>query len=514
MSTELKANNAIAIVDAAIPEEAKYKEWKPLMDTIELPDPPPFPDKALPEVMRDMAIGISKSRKVPVALAATALLAAGGMAIGRNTYFRRKRGFIGRANLYAMVFAARGERKSVTFKPVLEPFYKWMKDHEQEYNKALQKYKLKQEMLANLNTAMVKPGIKEDKRQEFEAQAENLMNELGEPPRNPRFIADDFTPESLFKLMKDAGGTAGIFSDDARIIAKMMMGSVYSSSGESREDFLLRPFDGEAPISRHRVGTGNDFIERPCIGMLLMLQTDFLRKIGGAGAFFASGLISRCLFSYPESWVGKRDADGNLLRADDDYEIPQEVIDRYERTIIGMLDKAYSATEPEYYTLSQEALTIWKKHYEYIEGESGEGGKFYDLLDFSIRYSSQTLRLALQMAIFARHANIEKDDMLRAVTLMEYFMDSAERCYRIMKALVLSGDAKKIVTKFMSLRPGETISLRTLENSCHLTREDVEIALRTLVARSYCRFLPESASNGKTGRKPSRILEINPDLFL
>ena len=513
MTSNTSIDNTLSIINKAIPEDAKYQEWKPLMDTIQLPDPPPFPVDALPEVLRDMAIGISKSRKVPIALAATALLAAGGMAIGRNTYFRRKRGFIGRANLYAMIFAARGERKSVTFKPVLEPFFKWMNDHEAEYRKAMQKDTMQRTLLANLNAALVKPELKEDKRRQYIAQAEELENVLGDPPRNPRFIADDITPESLFKIMKAAGGTAGIFSDDARILAKMMMGNVYSDSGESREDFLLRPFDGEVPISRQRVSTGNDFIERPCIGMLLMLQTDFLRKIGGAGAFFESGLISRCLFSYPESWVGKRDADGKLLRADDDYEIPQEVIDRYEKTIIGMLDKAYMATEPEFYSLSPEALAIWKKHYEYIEGESDEGGKFYDLLDFSIRYASQTMRLALQMAVFAKHFNIELDDMKRAVTLMEYFMNSAERCYRIMKKLVLSDDAKKNVSKFMALSPGETISLRTLENNCHLTREEVETALRTLIDRAYCRYLPEQKVDGKAGRKPSRILEINPDLF-
>ena len=77
------------------------------------------------------------------------------------------------------------------------------------------------------------------------------------------------------------------------------------NSGEGREEFLLRPYDGEQPLIRRRVGTGDDHIDRPCIGMLLMLQTDFLKKIGTSVSFFDSGLASRCLFCYPESWVGK-----------------------------------------------------------------------------------------------------------------------------------------------------------------------------------------------------------------
>ena len=53
----------------------------------------------------------------------------------------------------------------------------------------------------------------------------------------------------------------------------MLLGNVYSNSGEGREEFLLRPYDGEQPLIRRRIGTGDDHIDRPCIGMLLMLQT-------------------------------------------------------------------------------------------------------------------------------------------------------------------------------------------------------------------------------------------------
>ena len=74
-----------------------------------------------------------------------------------------------------------------------------------------------------------------------------------------------------------------------------------------------------------------------------MLQTDFLKKIGTSVSFFDSGLASRCLFCYPESWVGKRDENGNLLRADDDYEIPMAVEEKYNALICDLLDRAYDS---------------------------------------------------------------------------------------------------------------------------------------------------------------------------
>lgn len=511
----MSVKNALSILDSAIPEETKVPEWQPIKDSIVLNDPPPFPVEAMPKALRDMALAISRSRKVPVAMAATTLLAAVGMAIGRNVYFVRKRGFEGRANLYSLVFAARGERKSVTFKPVLAPFFRWMRDREEQYRRELKTYMRQQLLISNLETALVKPSLNGNKRQQLQDELDMLEHDLGEPPRNPHFIADDVTPEALFKLMKEAGGTAGIFSDDARLIVKMLLGSVYSTSGEGREEFLLRPFDGEQPLNRHRVGTGNDIIERPCIGMLLMLQTDFLKKIGGAIAFFDSGLASRCLFCYPESWVGKRDEHGDLLRADDDYEIPPEVEDRYESLIRQLLDRAYKSKEPEYHSMTAEAIQVWRDFYNEIESESGDGGKYVKMMDFAIRYPPMVLRLALQLAILEGHPQIDRAEVTDAITLMRYYMVSAERCFAAMQEAKIPDGARRIIKYWQkniesAVRP---LSVRQLENKLGMVKDEVDEALKFLVERHYCRYLPMARTPGKAGRSPSPMLEINPQFY-
>ena len=511
----MSVKNALSVLESAIPEETKVLEWQPIKDDIVLNDPPPFSIEAMPEALRDMALDISRSRKVPVAMAATTLLAAVGMAIGRNVYFVRKRGFEGRANLYALVFAARGERKSVTFKPVLAPFFRWMRGREEQYRRALKTYMRQQMLISNLETALVKPGLQAHKRHQFQDELDMLEHDLVEQPRNPHFIADDVTPEALTRLMKEAGGTAGIFSDDARLVVKMLLGSVYSTSGEGREEFLLRPFDGEQPMNRQRVGTGNDIIERPCIGMLLMLQTDFLRKIGGAVAFFDSGLASRCLFCYPESWVGKRDEHGHLLRADDDYEIPLEVEKRYEDLIRDLLDRAYRSKEPEYYTMTEEAIQVWKDFYNEIESESGAGGKYAKMLDFAIRYPSQVLRLALQLAILKKHLKIDRAEVTDAIKLMRYYMVSAERCFTAMQDAQIPDGARRIIM-YWQKKPelaGKPFTVRQLENALGMTKGEVDEALKFLVEHHFCRYLPKARTPGKAGRSPSPMLEINPQFY-
>ena len=511
----MNIDDTIKTIESAIPEETKYPKWQPIKDTLKLDDPPPFPLEALPPVLRDMSEGISLSRKVPVAMSATALLAAVGMAIGRNVYFQRKRGFIGRANLYALVFAARGERKSVTFRPAIFPFYNWMKKKDSEYKQKLDDYNLNTALKQNLETALCKPGLKGNKRKEFEDELAMLKHEIGEMPRNPWFLADDVTPEALFKLMSITGGIAGIFSDDARLMVKMLLGNVYSNSGEGREEFLLRPYDGEQPLIRRRVGTGDDHIDRPCIGMLLMLQTDFLKKIGTSVSFFDSGLASRCLFCYPESWVGKRDENGNLLRADDDYEIPLEVEERYNALIYDLLDRAYDSDEACYYTLSKEALEKWRDFYHEVEAESGPGGKYANMQDFAIRYPTSLLRLALLLAVVESSENISIKNMNNAVKLMHYFMASAKRCNDAMRQTNIPDNARKIISYWhrnLSGRP-RPVSIRELENSIGLLKSEVEEALQVLIERNYCRYLLQESAEGKKGRKPSPKLEINPQFF-
>ena len=511
----MSVKDALTVLEKAIPEETKFAEWKPIRDSLVLDDPPAFPIDALPNVLRDMALGISMSRKVPVAMAASTLLSAVGIAIGRNVYFYRKRGFEGRANLYTMVFAARGERKSVTFKPVLAPFFQWMKNREPEYRKALRRDLQQRALLENLDALLCKPGISEVKRNEYQKQYDALEEKLGDPPRNPRFIADDVTPEALFKLMKDAGGTAGIFSDDARLIVKMLLGSVYSKSGESREDFLLRPFDGEQPSCRHRVSSGNDIIERPCIGMLLMLQTDFLKKIGMASAFFESGLASRCLFCYPESWVGKRDKNGKLLRADDDYEIPLTVEENYGKLITRLLDKAYVSVDREIYTCSPEALDLWRTFYHEIEEQSGKMGKFYKTQDLAIRYPSQAFRLALQLTVLNGHKKITQSDMANGIELMRYYMASAERCYLAMREADIPESVRSILRYWQKdiVTKTRQISIRQLQHEIGITKDDAEKALKILIERNYCRPLEMIREPGRPGREASPRYEINPQFF-
>ena len=120
------ADESINIIKDAIPEEAKCYEWPPIGNNIDLPTLPDFPLHALPSVIRNMADEISKAVKVPASLAAAEILGLVGLAIGRNVHYCFKLSLTGRANLYMLIFAARGERKSSVDSIVQKPFREWL----------------------------------------------------------------------------------------------------------------------------------------------------------------------------------------------------------------------------------------------------------------------------------------------------------------------------------------------------------------------------------------------------
>ena len=88
------------------------EEWGTIKPSYVLPELPEYPLSALPFPLDKMAEEISKSVKVPVSMAASTLLAAVGSAAGKYSFYKVKDELIGRANIYMLIFAARGERKS------------------------------------------------------------------------------------------------------------------------------------------------------------------------------------------------------------------------------------------------------------------------------------------------------------------------------------------------------------------------------------------------------------------
>lgn len=513
MSAELKANNAIAIVDAAIPEEAKFFEWPPIATNVELEPLPEFPMQALPPVMRDLVAEISQSVKVPESLAAAEMLGMVGLAIGRNVYYYFKKSLTGRANLYMLIFAARGERKSSVDSILQGPFSDWLYEKLKEYRKEGESFELLEKRREFLMNQIIKKGIGAAGTDNMMAEMNEINATLENTPPNPNIFTNNITQEALLQKLAECGGTVAMFSDDGRGELKMILGLRYSNDGDAHDEVLLDCYDGTKTVSYDRSGRSITPIKRPCVGLVLLSQPDMLLLLGDKAEVFDSGFASRCLYCFPETWVGKRNPDGSLKRDIDDSEISDVTMERYKQLIFRLMNRSSKQTEPVYIGLSAEAKEFWKNHYREIESESGEGGLYYDTLAIAIRYPSQTLRFALLISQVLEHRTIELEDIQNAHALMEYFIANAERCHSFIKKMALPNDAMKLVNYFIRNYKVCQHSIRDLYRGAGMSKSRFNQMIALLESRNYCRVISSSRSQ-KVGRQESDLVEANPEVLM
>lgn len=193
--------------------------------------PPPFPIGALPPTIRDMVNYVAETTQVypdmpaSVALAALSVCLQGKAKISFNPYWSEE------LNLYMLIIAPPGERKSAVFSAMTSPINKFVN----EYNALLlidvQTYFNSKKMLdSKLNKAIEK---EEDSSVIRDIQME--INDL--PPVNEmKLITTDVTAEALAAIMSDNNDTMGIMSPEGGIFD--VISGMYSNSITNLNIFL------------------------------------------------------------------------------------------------------------------------------------------------------------------------------------------------------------------------------------------------------------------------------------
>ena len=459
------------------------EEWGKIKKSDVLPELPEYPLSALPFPLDKMAEEISNSVKVPVSMAASTLLAAVGSAAGKYSFYKVKDELIGRANIYMLIFAARGERKSSVESIVRAPFARWIKDKYKVYaenkNRFLQLEKRKEFILSKMTKSDTVNVLDED-------ELKNIDEELMNMPPNPDFFSSNITQEALVQKLSLCGGRAAVFTDDGRNQLKMMIGMRYSNDGDAQDEVFLDAFDGTKTLTYERSGRVMAPVENPCIGLMMMLQPDMLPALGNHKEVFESGLMSRCLFCFPDSMVGKCDNNGVLLRAYDDVSVNRDIYRKYDNLIYSMLEHSYDQKAPEYTPLSSEARELWIKCHDRIESESGPGGKYHETLSIAVRYPSMILRLAFLISLVNRSNIISIEDIHNANLLMNFYIANVKRCMAYMNGNTISKTSARIINYALTKPDNEFIPVRDIYRTCHITALNCIDNLNELQKRNIC----------------------------
>lgn len=272
-------------------------------------EPEPYPLDALPDTIRAAVEEVAGFVKAPAALVASSSLAALSLACQAHIDAKRAEKLHGPVGLFLLTIADSGERKSTcdgfftsAIRQYQEEQAEAMKPAIKEYQAAIAAWEAERDGILSAVKDAGKKGKPTDKLRGDLAQ---LQQEKPEPPRVPRLILGDETPENLAWGLAKQWPSAGVLSSEA--------GVVFGSHGMGKDSAMRNLallnvlWDGGA----HSIGrrTSESFTVRGArLTMGLMVQEITLReyfsKSGGLAR--GTGFLARFLVAWPESTQGQR----------------------------------------------------------------------------------------------------------------------------------------------------------------------------------------------------------------
>ena len=221
------------------PVTTDFNPVMPLEYTLSKGNIPEFDPKWLPEPFRSYAEALAEEAQVLPDIPCISLLGAVSAAAQKLFRVKPAESFVSSLNLYLMVGADPGSRKSTVQRRVCEPF--------QKLEEAFEDYRL---------------------------------------------LFQDFTFQKIVRTMKRNGEKGFLTSAD---------GDILSNFSQSKNlDFFLKCFDGDR-VSYDTVRDGEIILHHPTMSVLAFSQTGPVKEFITNPRFEERGLLSRFLYVFPET---------------------------------------------------------------------------------------------------------------------------------------------------------------------------------------------------------------------
>jgi putative DNA primase/helicase len=396
-----------AIANATAPARGKHQPgdsegngWpdpQPMAAKIE---PEEYPLDALPDTIRAVVEEVQAFVKAPVPLVASSALAALSLACQAHVDVKRAEKLHGPVSLFMLTIADSGERKSTcdgfftsAIRQYQEERAEAMKPAIKEYQAAIAAWEAQRDGILSAVKDAGRRGKPTDKLRGDLAQ---LQQDKPEPPRVPRLILGDETPENLAWSLAKQWPSAGVLSSEA--------GVVFGSHGMGKDSAMRNLallnvlWDG----GTHSIGrrTSESFTVRGArLTMGLMIQETTLReyfsKSGGLAR--GTGFLARFLVAWPESTQGQRPF------TDPPANWPH--LAAFHRRIAAILNQPAPIDEdgaltPAMLSLAPDAKAAWVAYHDAIESELASGGELYDVRDVASKSADNAARLAALFQMF------------------------------------------------------------------------------------------------------------------
>ena len=388
-ATPLIANSAINTGATGLHDV--WPEPQPLIVQLDAQE---YPLDALPAAVRCAVEEVAGFVKAPIPLIATSALAALSLAIQAHTDVERAEKLTGPTGLFLLAIADSGERKSTCDGFFTRAIQEYQAREQEAAKPFVTAYKSDMEVWEAQRSGLkekIKALAKDSKPSTVQVQQHHdLDNNKPIPPRIPRLIYGDATPEALTYSLAKVWPSGGVISSEA--------GAVFGGHGMGSESVmrnlaaLNQLWDG-ATLPVERRSTESFTVRGARLTMALQVQEATIR------AFFANtkglargtGFLARFLVSWPQSTQGMRfftEAPANW-----------PALANFNNRLTAILNRAApidddGALTPAMLTLSPDAKAAWVQFHNAIESELSTGRELYDVRDVASKTADNAARLA------------------------------------------------------------------------------------------------------------------------
>ncbi|MBS1169618.1 MAG: hypothetical protein H6R01_536 [Burkholderiaceae bacterium] len=376
----------------------EWPEPQPLVARIE---PEPYPLDALPPIIRAAVEEVQQFVQAPVPLVAASALTAISLAIQAHADVQRAERLTGPTSLFMLTIADSGERKTTCDGFFSSAIHAYQDRQVEQAKPLLKQYQAEQDAME-----AKKSGIKDKLRQlakegkstsPQEKELHDLESDAPEPPRVPRLLYSDVTPEALSYKLANQWPSAGLISSEA--------GIVFGAHGMGKESVMRNLSQinmlwdgGTLTIDRKTMDSFAVRGARLTVG--LQVQEATLREtIERSGQLMrGTGFFARFLLAWPESTQG--------MRLFNDPPAHWPALEAFNRCITTLLEQEVpidevGALNPTTLAFSTEAKAEWRAYHDAIESELKSGGEFYDVRDVASKSADNAARLAALFQIFS-----------------------------------------------------------------------------------------------------------------
>lgn len=473
----------------------QWEKPKPLEKEVRLPS---FPLDALPLVVRNYVKAVSESTATPIDMCAVASLAVIAGTVQGKYRIRGKPDYFEPLNLYTVIIANPGERKSA----IINAMTKHVHEFEREVNKNRQSEIDRQKIEISTKEKQIKKledANKADEAYYLKTECRELEAEQIKPLR---LIADDVTPEALTSLLADNNGKLSIISAEGGFFDTLA--GKYSNTVSI--DTTLKAHCGD-PIRVDRRGRPPEYIPAPTLTILLAVQSNVIEGMFDNGTFKGRGLTARFLYCKPNSMVGHRGFD--TVPVQPVYETA------YRDLIYSLLE--IKSDKTEIIKLSGGATDAYRLFYEDIEKRQQEGNDLSCMTDFASKLHGAVLRIAgilhcMDYESLINNVPVNMETMANAMDIGGYFLKHSMNAYDLMGADDQMKQVRFVLRK-LEQNPQEQYKKNEILIMCRnpmiKVTADLEPILEILIDNSYL-FEIKPDDRKRTGRKSAAIYKLNP----